>query len=155
MRKQVKRVDIKNMPFMKDKKFIFNKCNIVRGKHGCGKTFLINLIYDAYLFGHTELDFFPEIGKFKKINTEVSFKTFTECKYTYPEKSDSIENIGYDEYNEKIDLCFIFDEPRLLYNNKERDGFLNYLKNVDAQMIITSNENSSFIYPSEYKILKI
>jgi len=155
LRNHVKRVDIRNMPFMRDKKIIFGKYNIIEGEHGCGKTFLINLIYDAYLFGKTELEFFPEIGEYSKINAEISFKSFTECKYTFPEKSDSIDTLGYDEFNEKVDICFIFDEPTKLYDKNERDGFLDYLKNVDGQMIIASGKDENYSYPKEYKIIKI
>jgi len=62
MRSNVKSVELKNLDvFTKRKKIVFDKYNIIQGDKKSGKTFLINLIFDAYSGGKTMLEgFLPE-----------------------------------------------------------------------------------------------
>lgn len=154
MRSKVKRIELKNLDrFINRKKIVFDKYNIIRGDKKSGKTFLINLIFDAYSRGETMLErFLPETSEFRDASVKIVYDSIVEFKYTFPRKSEDINDRWLEEHK---DICFLFDEPDILYNNKKIDGFLNYLKGVDAQIIITSEVDKDFNYPNEFKIIKI
>ncbi|MFE3846188.1 hypothetical protein ACFL1L_04955 [Thermoplasmatota archaeon] len=164
MRSKVKRIELKNLDrFINRKKIVFDKYNIINGDKKSGKTFLINLIFDAYSHGETMLErFLPETSEFRDTAVKVVYNSISEWKYTFPKKSDYdfIEDPWIDDIDDRWlwehkDICFLFDEPDILNNKKERDGFLNYLKGIDAQIIITSELDKDINYPNEFKIIKI
>ena len=161
MRTYVDRVELKNLYFFtKKKKIVFDKYNIIQGDKKTGKTFLSYLIYNAYMFNDTFLEHPPlDFTGFNDVSLRILYHSMTDWRYILPKKK-KFNNMHHrwhkrchDEKNN--DICFLFDEPDLIYNTKERDGFLNYLKDSAAQMIITSDLDKNISYPKEYKIIKI
>jgi hypothetical protein len=153
MRSKVKRVELKNLDgHINRKRINFDKYNIISGAYGTGKTFLVHLIYDAYISGETELEWLTTHPDYRNASVKIVYNSISEWKYTYPKKSEDIDERLFEEH---LDICFVFDEPDLIYNKDENNGFLNYLKGIDAQIIITSNLDKNFNYPKEYKIIKI
>lgn len=162
----VKSVELKNMDvFIDRKKLVFDKCNILRGDKKSGKTFLTTLIFDACTRGKTMLeDFLPETEEFKDSSVKIVFNSPDRWMYTFPENSvyDDMDDhyIGdiddrWDYYSKRQDICLLFDEPDLLYHEKEQDGFLNYLKSIEAQVIITTKLDQTIHYPKEYNIINL
>ncbi len=160
MRTYVKRIELKNLDFFtKRKKIVFEKYNIIKGDKKSGKTFLTYLIYNAYMFNSTFFEEFPtEFTGFNDAQVKIVYHSITDWIYTLPKKNNSFNKcirLQKKSRERSNIMCFLFDEPDLIYNNKERKGFLNYLKNNDAQMIITSDIKEDYKYPKEYKIIKI
>ncbi|PNX49795.1 MAG: hypothetical protein BV457_00495 [Thermoplasmata archaeon M9B1D] len=163
LRANVKTIELQNLSFFtKKKKIVFDKFNIIQGDTKTGKTFLSYLIYYAYMMNSTFLeDFPPDFTGFNDAIVKIVYHSKTDWKYTLP-KEKKYEDTHLKWYKNCIDeknntICFLFDEPDMLYNKKERDSFLNYLKvkNKDVQMIVTSDVKEDYNYPKEYKVIKI
>lgn len=153
MRAKLKNVELNNLDGFKNRrKIIFDKYNIISGAYGAGKTFLVHLFYDAYTMGKTELEWLTTHPDYRNASVKIVYNSISEWKYTFPKKSEDIDERLFEEH---LDLCFLFDEPDIIYNNDENNGFLNYLKGIDAQIIITSDMDKNYNYPKEYKIIKI
>lgn len=163
LRANVKTVELKNLEFFtKKKKIVFDKYNIIQGSKKSGKTFLSYLIYNAYNMNSTFLeDFPPDFTGFNDSRVNILYHSITDWRYTLP-KEKKYEDTHSEWYKKCVDeknntICFLFDEPDLIYNQKERDDFINYLKvkNKDVQMILTSDVKEDSKYPKEYNIIKI
>jgi hypothetical protein len=162
MGSKVKSLELKNLTcFTKKKKIVFDKYNIVLGGKKSGKTFLLySLIFNAYFFNKTFLEEWPlNFTGFNDVYVKILFHSMTDWVYSLP-KIKKYEDAHYEwkkkcKDKENNEMCFLFDQPALLYDDKERDGFLNFLKNTDAQMIITSDIKDDYEYPKEYNIIKI
>ncbi|MCK4347302.1 MAG: hypothetical protein KAW47_01680 [Thermoplasmatales archaeon] len=152
MRTRIKKIELRNVPFITDAKVVFSKYNILGGAYGSGKTFLIHLIYDAYTKGKTELEWLTTHPDYRNASVKIVYNSIAEWRYAYPRKSEDIDERLFEEHK---DICFLFDEPDILYNNKEIDGFLNYLKGIDVQIILTVDTKNDFNHPSEFKKINI
>jgi len=152
---KVKRVELKHLDvFIGRKIIIFDKYNIITGLYGSGKTFLIDLIFDAYSQGKTRLDSsLPETLEFRDSSVKIVYKTIRDWKYTFPKKSDDFDLL--DDLEDHKEKCFLFDEPDILYDKKERDCFLKHLRELDAQIIITSSLENNYEHLIEFKKIKI
>lgn len=153
MRTHIKKIKLKNIPFMMNKNIVFSKYNIISGAYGAGKTFLVHLIYDAYTMGKTELEWLTEHPDYRNATAEIIYNSDTECKYSFPKKSEDFDDSRW--FEEHKDICFLFDQPAILNNNIEIDGFLNYLKEIDAQILLTVDEKNDFNLPSDFKRINI
>jgi hypothetical protein len=161
IRAKVKTVELTNLEFFTKRKiFDFNKYNIIQGCNKSGKTFLSRLIYNAYLMGGTFLEDFPrEFTGFQDARVDILYHSIKDWRYTFP-KEKKYEDIHW-EWKEKIKdkknniMCFLFDEPDIIYDENEREGFLNYLKGAPFQVIITSEKAEDYNYPKEYKLINI
>ena len=165
MRSYVKTLELKNLEFFtKKKKIVFDKYNIILGSKKTGKTFLSYLIYNAYMFNDTFLDKFLEgfpldFTGFDDAEVKIVYHSTKDWTYSLPKKNKS--NNMHDRWRKKCydtennGMCFLFDEPDIIYDEKKREGFLNFLKNTNAQMIVTTNLEDDYEYPKEYNIIKI
>ena len=165
MRSYVKTVELKNLDFFtKRNKIVFDKYNIIQGDKKSGKTFLSYLIYNAYMFNDTFLDKFLEgfpldFTGFNDAKIKIVYHSTKDWTYSLPKKNKS--NNMHDRWRKKCydtennGMCFLFDEPDIIYDEKKREGFLNFLKNTNAQMIVTTNLEDDYEYPKEYNIIKI
>ena len=163
MRAKVKTIELKNLEFFtKRKKIVFEKYNIIQGGKKTGKSFLNYLLFNAYVMGDTFIENFPpDFTGFNDARVKIVYHSITDWTYDLPKKNDSYKtHLNWyrkcnDEENKTI--CFLFDEPNRIYNKKERDGFLNYLKvkHKNVQMIITSDLIKDYNYSKEFKIIKI
>lgn len=154
LKKHVKQIEIKNMPFSKDKKIIFDKYNILQSEYSYSNTFLIKLIYHAYLFGFTNYKFFLDIGYDKETITEVEFNTIANNEQHLADKKERTQPNATDTNEEKTDFCLILDEPDIM-NDDKGSGILNYLKGGKMQIIISTNQNQTIDIPEEYKIINL
>ena len=163
MRANVKTMELKNLDFFtKKKKIVFDKFNIIQGDTKTGKSFLSYLIYNSYIMNSTFLeDFPPDFTGFNDARVNIFYHSITDWRYTLP-KEKEYDDSHLKWYKKCLDeknntICFLFDEPDLIYNQNERDDFLNYLKvkRRDVQMIITSDLKDDYNYPKDFKIIKI
>jgi len=161
MRTYVGGVELKNLDFfIKKKKIVFDRYSIIQGDKKSGKTFLSYLLFNAYMFNDTFLEHPPlDFTGFNDVSLRILYHSMTDWIYNLPKKNKS--NNMHDKWRKKCydeennDICWLFDTPDFLYNEKERDGFLNYLKKSNIQMIITSDLDKNICYPKEYKVIKI
>ncbi len=152
---ELKKIQIKNIGCLSDLKLAFDRLNIIQGANGTGKTTFIRSI--VYLFGYELSNFNNFVSSRKKIVTsraktheiKIQIKPETKISLTYIEKNNN-------EIKEKrTTRCILIDEPMDRLSSNLKNDFLDYLRGLNTQIILTNTPHEKIEYSRQYKIFRL
>jgi hypothetical protein len=132
----IRSLKTKYIGFIKELDVSFSNFNIIKGRYGSGKTFLIKLI--THVFGFNDFDF-NSILNFNQDYGEIKINADTNLFVSYK------RNKSGDVVEDKHDRCILLDGAGEYLDDDHYKRFLSNLNGIYSQVIITTNRDIDHI----------